>query len=87
MKRDVGEIEAEALRVAQYCGTVLHNRGPAVQGAALAELLSLFISGHAPELREEILTAHIKCVRELVEVNGPRYWKTKGKHENGSGKS
>jgi hypothetical protein len=37
-----------------------------VQGAILADLLSLWLPGHAPQLREEVLAMHVEKVRELV---------------------
>lgn len=45
---------------------------PAIQGAALADLLAKFIAGHDPELREKVLELHIEGVRELVPHNDPR---------------
>lgn len=39
---------------------------PSVQGAALAELLAIFLAGHHPELRGEILRMHIEAVRGLI---------------------
>lgn len=46
--------------------TVLANKPPAIQGAALAELLAVFIAGHHPDLREQMLTMHVDTVRKLV---------------------
>lgn len=40
-----------------------------VQGAVLADLLAMFIAGHHPALREEILALHIDGVRKLVAPN------------------
>jgi hypothetical protein len=45
---------------------------PAVQGAALADLLAIWIAGHDPELREKVLEIHIEGVRALVPHNDPR---------------
>jgi hypothetical protein len=52
--------------------------GPAIQGAALAELLALFVAGHHPAVRDEILFLHISAVRQSMPVaehelfGGPR---------------
>ena len=48
----------EALKVSEGCARLLAGRSPEVQGAALLELLSLFIAGHAPELRDDIMALH-----------------------------
>lgn len=45
---------------------------PPVQGAALADLLAMWIAGHEPELREKLLELHIEGVRALVPHNDPR---------------
>jgi hypothetical protein len=58
-----------ALAIAECCKPCLAGEDPSIQGAALAELLALFLAGHAPELREVILEAHIEVVRALVPIN------------------
>lgn len=45
---------------------LLAGHSPQIQGAVLADLLSVFIAGHHPSLREEILALHIETVRALV---------------------
>jgi hypothetical protein len=61
------EIET-AQRIAAHCHSFLTGHRPAVQGAALASLLATWLAGHAPELREALLDAHIHLVRELVSL-------------------
>lgn len=39
-----------------------------IQGATLAELLALWIAGHAPELRSRVLDLHVLMVEKLVPV-------------------
>jgi hypothetical protein len=48
---------------------LLAGKDPAIQGAVLADLLAIFLAGHHPELREDILELHIDAVRELIPVN------------------
>ena len=68
-------IEAQALSRAIM--PLLAGKGASVQGAALADLLALWLAGHFihgdPEqtkaLREEILAMHIAIVRDLIEIN------------------
>jgi hypothetical protein len=40
-----------------------------IQGAVLADLLAIFLAGHAPPLREQILAIHLETVRRLIPVN------------------
>ena len=59
------EVEAivEAIR------PMLAGKTPEVQGAVLADLLAIFLAGHHPELREQLLTMHIEGVRKLIAPN------------------
>lgn len=63
------ELTDEALAVSKDIASLLKGRDPGVQGAVLADLLSIYLAGHAPDLREEILQMHIEAVRELVPVS------------------
>ena len=56
-------------RELRWIKPVLAGQPPELQGAVLADLLSLFIAGHAPQLREEILALHIETVRQLVPAS------------------
>ena len=47
----------------------LHGKGPELQGAALCDLLAMFIAGHHPSLREFALNHFVNTVRALVPVN------------------
>jgi hypothetical protein len=47
---------------------LLAEHDPVIQGAALAELLALFVAGHRPAVRDEILGMHVSAVRELVPI-------------------
>jgi|SRR5882724_6636279 len=49
--------------------THLQGKGPELQGAALCDLLAMYIAGHHPSLRDEVLEIHINAVRALVPVN------------------
>jgi hypothetical protein len=62
---------------------ILAGNPAPVQGAVLADLLALWLAGHAaPDndgateiLRERVLEAHLKTVRELIPVNYQMYVK------------
>jgi hypothetical protein len=45
---------------------LLAGLSPEVQGGVLADLVSVFIAGHHPELREAMLEMHVDLVRELI---------------------
>jgi hypothetical protein len=42
---------------------------PEVQGAILADLVAIWLAGHAPPLRELIWHEHVKMLWPLVEAN------------------
>ena len=51
---------------------ILAGNDPGVQGAVLAELLSLWLAGHSPpEVRVDLLKMHIETVCELTKLNAP----------------
>ncbi len=65
---------AEALRVSKHIQPMLKGLGADIQGAVLADLLSLWLAGHfvvgsseeTDALREAVLAEHIECVRGLI---------------------
>jgi hypothetical protein len=78
--------DQQALRIraiSQVVRPLLHGHPPEVQGAVLADLLSLFIAGHHPALREEILQEHIKIVRELVGPSEAEIFEQRGGRPQG----
>ena len=60
---------AEALALSREIRPFLARRGPELQGAILADLVSVWLAGHAPPLREIILADWIKAVRELIPAS------------------
>ena len=48
---------------------MLKGHPPELQGAVLADLLAIFLAGHAPQIREEILRVHLAQMRPLIAVN------------------
>lgn len=48
---------------------ILANHHPGEQGAALAELLSLWLCGHPRMLRYRLLAMHVELVNRLNEVH------------------
>ena len=47
----------------------LRGKGPELQGAVLCELLAMFLAGHHPSLRDDVLEVHINTARALVPAN------------------
>lgn len=47
----------------------LAGLAPNLQGAALADLVSLWLAGHPRRMREDLLSAHMEAVRNLTELN------------------
>jgi hypothetical protein len=58
-----------ALQIGERVKPLLAGHPPEVQGAVLADLLAIWLVGHAPALREQMLALHIEMVRELIEPN------------------
>jgi hypothetical protein len=50
-------------------GPLLHGKGPDLQGAVLADLVSRWIVGHHPSLRHQVLAQHVQAVRDLIKLS------------------
>lgn len=53
-------------RLSMRIRPLLAGHPPQIQGAVLADLVSVFIAGHHPAFREELLAMHLDTVRKLV---------------------
>lgn len=60
---------AVAFELVERIRPILANHHPAEQGAALAELLSLWLCGHPHEIRGLMLAMHLDKVNKLNEIN------------------
>jgi hypothetical protein len=74
--RDVNEILHRARGLIESIKPLLAGQGFDAQGAALVELVALYIAGHAPPLRDELLALHVEAVRLMIpaierELFGP----------------
>lgn len=67
----------EAAKILDACSQALAGHSSELQGAALADLLSMWLAGHRVwndpkatfKLREELLNLHIKAVVQLLPAN------------------
>jgi hypothetical protein len=67
----------EIAELVEHIRPLLAGRDPSVQGAVLADLVSMLLAGHilpnskerTNELREGLLQAHITAVRQLIPIN------------------
>lgn len=74
---DVEEDVKEVQFIVKATSGLLQGKSPYVQGAALADLLAMWLAGHVilgdpkktKRLHEEMIAAHIKTVRSLIEIN------------------
>ena len=58
-----------AAMLVDFIKPILANNPPEVQGAVLADLLAIWLSGHAPFTRDKILQAHIQGMWDLIAIN------------------
>lgn len=67
-----GAIEADVLDVVGLVEAIKPNLAgwpPGVQGGVLADLLSMWLAGHAPALREQALAHLLEAAREMLPIN------------------
>lgn len=55
-----------ALKTSREIQPLLAGLGPDIQGAVLADLVSLWVAGHAPELRETMMHDWFDAMKELI---------------------
>lgn len=53
-------------RLVKQIMPILRGKGPDVQGAVLADLASLWVAGHAPVIRDDVMKMHFQAIRDLV---------------------
>jgi hypothetical protein len=74
-------------RLFDQIAPLLADHPPPLQGAALADLLAMWLAGHIDEtgkteterLREKLLAAHLEAVRALLPVNDAIIRERRGK--------
>jgi hypothetical protein len=79
-------VTEDVVRLVERINPILAGQPSVIQGAALADLLAIWLAGHVYEglpsttatMREALLLAHVEHVRALVSVNA-RMMGTSGK--------
>jgi hypothetical protein len=71
---DATEAAKQSQVIVDLCSVALRNHEPDVQMAALADLVSMWLSGWqvSEEQREALLHHFCECVRALNVINVPR---------------
>lgn len=64
----------EVLDIAAQIGPLLRGRGPDIQGAVLAELVSLYIAGHEEGYRPIARTLFLELVDQLTPISARQVW-------------
>lgn len=57
------------MAVVETVRPILAGLGPDIQGAVIADLLAIWLAGHSPALRDDLLEWHITQVRGLIDTN------------------
>lgn len=65
------------LEVTEAIKPLLAGKGPDVQGGIIANLAAIWLVGHAPYMREEVLQGHIKVIRDLMPLSEAELFATR----------
>lgn len=52
----------------ELIGAVLHGLPPEVQGATLGELTALWLAGHHPAIRDQVMAVHLGMIKHLIPL-------------------
>ncbi len=64
--RNPDDAAYEVEHIVRKIHDLLRGRTPEVQGGILADLVSLWVAGHSPWARDQILAEWIKLLRDLI---------------------
>lgn len=65
--------------IVAQCQPILKGHPPEVQGAAIADILSIYITAHAPHLRKRAMAFLVDTAFDLVPINEQSLFPS-GKH-------
>jgi len=57
------------IEIVAQMAPILSGHPPEIQGAALADLLAIWLAAHPEELRAAVLRVHLEYVHQLVPLN------------------
>lgn len=66
---DAAEMTRKAEAISMAIRPLLAHQGMEIQGAVLADLVSIFFAGHHPAIREEMIADWIKTMRDLIPIS------------------
>ena len=66
---DLGRVD----QLVQAIKPILFGHHPIEQGAVLAQLIALWVAGHNPEVRDDLLQLFMSNVRALAEIDSKRF--------------
>lgn len=69
MRDSRGEDAKRGLDLARKIKPLLAGHGPSAQGAALLDLLSIYLAGHHPALREGALAALLAALPAMIAAS------------------
>jgi hypothetical protein len=72
---DIERWSKESDEIVEAIRPLLAGKLPAVQGLVVAELVAIWIAGHAEEFREQILEMELQTIRDLVPVLAAKLWR------------
>lgn len=71
----------EALDLSKQIQVILEGKGPIVQGATLIDLVSLWLAGHKPSIRDAVLDNWVKAVKRIVPISEEQIFVDRAKPE------
>lgn len=81
MADDPGRAMASAaMKVSEALQAELVGLHPSVQGAVLADLVSIFFAGHRPDVRPDAIRRWDKVMRDLIPASEQQIMKQYGHH-------
>jgi len=66
MNETTSTMASKALRLSNEIKPMLAGKGPDIQGAVLADLVSIYFAGHPEFIREKVIRMWMETMRELI---------------------
>lgn len=84
LERSPEELAAAAGAIVAQCKPIFAGQHPVAQGAAIADLIALWLGGHRPDVREPAFNLLIELARKsAADTPGGRLWaRMEDEHEH-----